>query len=308
MTYHEDIERAWARMRSIPSRFLETESGTIEYVDEGKGQPVLMSHGIFGSHAEALGMIRTYYGDDAFAIAPSRFGYFGSQLPPHATPALQADVYASLLDDLGINRVVAIGFSAGGPSILEFGLRHPDRVDLLVLLSSALPRKPITRLVTALGAPLMRVFLRDRVMWTFMSLMPRSFQSLIGVPKAFDLSAGELATIREISESMLPVPPRREGVVFDAFVGNPHVNSCSLEEITTPALLIHAVDDGLAPYQTAVDAAVRIPAIRFVSLTGGHEFLGHEGAVQTAIHSALAEVVSTSTHPTSPTVAPGAGA
>jgi pimeloyl-ACP methyl ester carboxylesterase len=288
--YAQELDAAWARMRAVPSRTLEIPWGRLEYATEGSGQPVLMSHGIFGSHAEALGMIRTYFGDGALAIAPSRFGYFGSQLPPQATPTLQADVYASLLDDLGIGRVVAIGFSAGGPSIVEFGLRHPDRVDLLVLLSSALPRKPIPRLVTTLGPPLMKASLTDRTMWTFKTLMPRAFQRLIGVPKGFKPSAAELVTIREIGESMLPVRPRRNGVVFDTFVGNPHVNGCRLEEISAPTLLIHAIDDGLAPYQTALDAAARMPAARFRSLQGGHEFLGHEDQVRTEIHTALAEI------------------
>ena len=289
-TYAQDLDAAWARIRALPSGTLETPWGRLEYATEGTGQPVLMSHGIFGSHAEALGMIRTYYGDGALAIAPSRFGYFGSQLPPHATPALQADAYASLLDELGIGRVVAIGFSAGGPSIVEFGLRHPDRVDLLVLLSSALPRKPIPRLVTTLGPSLMKASLRDRTMWTFKTLMRHAFQRLIGVPKGFKPSAAQLATIRDIGDSMLPVRPRREGVVFDTFVGNPHVNGCRLEEISAPTLLLHAIDDGLAPYQTALDAAARMPAARFCSLRGGHEFLGHEDQVRTEIHTALAEI------------------
>jgi pimeloyl-ACP methyl ester carboxylesterase len=66
-------------------------------------------------------------------IGPSRFGYFGSSLPDGATPAGQADAYALLLGHLGVGRVVVLGFSAGGGSLLEFGLRHPDRVIALIL-------------------------------------------------------------------------------------------------------------------------------------------------------------------------------
>ena len=42
-------------------------------------------------------------------IAPARFGYFGSTLPPNATPADQADAYALLMDHLGIDRAAVIG-------------------------------------------------------------------------------------------------------------------------------------------------------------------------------------------------------
>ena len=71
-------------------------------------------------------------------IAPSRFGYFHSSLPPGATPADQADAYALLLDHLGIGRAVVFGFSAGRGSVLEFGLRHPDRVIGLILANCRL--------------------------------------------------------------------------------------------------------------------------------------------------------------------------
>ena len=135
----------------------------------------------------------------------------------------------------------------------------------------------------------MKFALTDRIMWTYRTLFPRTFQHLIGVPRSFEPSASEVATIREIGASMLPVRPRRDGVVFDAFTGNPHVNSSALEEISVPALLVHATDDGLAPYRTAVNAAARMPSATFVSLQGGHEFLGHEHEVCTAISTALAQ-------------------
>ena len=61
-------------------------------------------------------------------IAPSRFGYFGSTLPTQRDPADQADAYALLLDHLGIDRAAIIAYSAGSASVLEFALRHPDRV------------------------------------------------------------------------------------------------------------------------------------------------------------------------------------
>src|SRR5919106_5061836 len=114
--YERDIAKAWERVRAVPSRTLRTRFGMVEYATAGEGQPVLMSHGVMGGHPQGLGMVATYYGP-AFAISPSRFGYFGSILPAGATPATQADVYAEVLDELGVERAVVIGFSAGGPSM-----------------------------------------------------------------------------------------------------------------------------------------------------------------------------------------------
>lgn len=287
--YKLEIASAWQRVNAVASRTLETPWGRVEYAIVGSGQPGLMSHGVFGGHAEGLGMVRTYYGECAFAIAPSRFGYFASELPPHATPALQADVYATLLDALGIEKAVVIGFSAGGPSMIELALRHPHRVELLVLMSSALPRDPLPRLVTKVMPPLMRAaFSTDHMFWMFKTLMPRMFRHLIGVPKRYQASPAELATLREVGESVFPIRPRRDGAVFDTFLGNPYVNSCPLEEITPPTLVIHAADDALAPYETAAKAAARMPQARFVTIDrGGHELLGHEVAVRQAVADSL---------------------
>jgi pimeloyl-ACP methyl ester carboxylesterase len=114
MSYRKDIKTAWERVHAVPSRTFESSLGPVEYALEGEGPPLLMSHGIQGSHVEGISMVETYVGTGWMGIAPSRFGYFGSALPNHATPALQADVYVELLDHLGVDRAVAMGYSAGG--------------------------------------------------------------------------------------------------------------------------------------------------------------------------------------------------
>src|SRR5512132_2141505 len=84
--YAKDMERAWNRVRAVPSAHIETPFGGLEYAQRGTGAPVLMSHGIWGSHAEGIGMVPTYIGDGYSSVAPSRFGYFGTALPPKAAP------------------------------------------------------------------------------------------------------------------------------------------------------------------------------------------------------------------------------
>lgn len=70
-------------------------------------------------------------------IAVSRFGYLRTPLPADASAAAQADAHACVLDALGIRRAAVLGVSAGGPSALQFALRHPERTAALVLLVPA---------------------------------------------------------------------------------------------------------------------------------------------------------------------------
>lgn len=106
---------------------------------KGQGLPLLVSHGVLGCHVDGVdGWWSNLWGPGFRVIAPARFGYFGSALPAGATPADQADAYALLLDHLGVERAVVAGFSAGSGSILEFGVRHPQRTVALLLANCRL--------------------------------------------------------------------------------------------------------------------------------------------------------------------------
>jgi pimeloyl-ACP methyl ester carboxylesterase len=66
-----------------------------------------------------------------------------------------------------------------------------------------------------------------------------------------------------------------QGVAFDAFVADPHVNNCQLEAITVPTLIVHAKDDPLVSHEAAQRAAGRIPGARLLCVErGGHLLLG----------------------------------
>jgi len=289
MSYRKDIEKAWDHVRSIPSRKLETEIGTVEYAIGGTGQAVLMSHGILGCHTEGVGMVGAYFGTDCMAIAPARFGYFGSTMPADATPTLQADVYEKLLDDLEVDRALVIGYSAGGPSAIEFSLRHRERVLALALTSSALP--PSVKPPGFMRPVLSTITRTELLFWMFKAYMPRKLRGMMGVPKDYVATAEEEVRIHDVGESIFPIVPRRVGFVFDAFVGNPYVAQCALEEINVPTIVVHSADDSLAPYEHAVDAVARIPHAEFVTLdTGGHLFLGHEGDVRRVLNHFVGSV------------------
>jgi pimeloyl-ACP methyl ester carboxylesterase len=180
--YRDDMRRAWDRINAVPAERLQTSFGAIEYTQKGQGVPLLVSHGVLGCHVDAVdGWWSRMPGPGFRVIAPSRFGYFGSSLPPGATPAGQADAYALLLDHLGIGRVAVVGFSAGSGSALGFGLRHPDRVIGLILANCRLGGG-VT--VSTAFAPVFRLaYGADWLFWVFKKLMPAAFSRIMGRPR-----------------------------------------------------------------------------------------------------------------------------
>jgi 2-hydroxy-6-oxonona-2,4-dienedioate hydrolase len=98
-------------------------------------------HGIYGGFDAVRLTVDPWIGNGFRAVAPSRFGCLGSPMPPNAISADQADAYAVLLDALRIEQAGVVGFSAGSVSAMQFGLRHPDRITALVLMSGHYPQK-----------------------------------------------------------------------------------------------------------------------------------------------------------------------
>jgi pimeloyl-ACP methyl ester carboxylesterase len=287
--YRQDMRRAWDRINAVPSGRLDTGFGAIEYTDKGQGVPLLVSHGVLGCHVDAVdGWWSRMPGPGFRVIAPSRFGYFGSSLPPGATPAGQADACARLLDHLEIGRAVVLGLSAGSGSALEFGLRHADRAIGLILANCRLGGG-VT--VSKAFAPVFRrAYGADWLFWVFKKLMPAAFSRMMGAPKGYRPASEEEAQVMAgLRDLLFPLRPRREGAVLDGFVSNPAANRFPLEQLAVPTLVISAKDDPLAPYRFAAQAASRIPGARLVTIErGGHLFLGHDAEVRNEISAFVA--------------------
>lgn len=276
-SYVEHIRRAEERLSTYDTRTIDWAGGTIRYAERGSGIPLLVSHGIVGGFDAALVTAERWAGDGFRVIGPARFGYLGSALPEGASPPLQADAFAALLDALEIDRAAMLGFSAGGPPAIQFALRHPDRITSLVLASSRLPTSPYVKV----PAFLYRMVFSERVFWLLRTLAPGRLARLMGVPKGFRPTPGEWDSIYFLMDGLFPVAPRTDGIVLDATLTNPDVEGYPLEEIAVPTLIVHAADDTLARHETAPRASARIPGGRLVTVDrGGHLFLGREAVVR----------------------------
>jgi len=70
-----------------------TARGPIEYAVQGHGIPVLAVHGAGGGYDQGLLVAGNAFGEGYQVIAPSRFGYLRTPVPPDVSPAAQADAH-----------------------------------------------------------------------------------------------------------------------------------------------------------------------------------------------------------------------
>jgi pimeloyl-ACP methyl ester carboxylesterase len=249
-----------------------TEFGDIEYAVQGSGPPVLLAHGAGGGYDQGLLISEFYIGNHYYFIAPSRFGYVRSSIPENGSPATQADAYAALLGILGVERVVMVAFSDGGPSALQFALRHPDRCAALVMISAKSQTPPPTTPLQTLvfGS----IFRSDYLFWLITEYMRPFLLSMFGMSGDVQkqTTARSRQLVSDFLDSMHPISLRKDGIYHDmATLAVLPEDVFRLEQIAVPTLVIHAVDDGLQPYRHGVNTATRVPDAVFVSYAqGGH--------------------------------------
>ena len=281
--YRRDLTAAQDRLAAVQRQSVHTSFGTLEYAEAGAGDPVLVSHGIFHGCDGGLLSVRSRLPTRRI-IAPSRFGYLGSELPAGATPRDQADAFAALLDRLDLGQVDVVGISAGTTAALECALRHPDRTSHLVVLSGSFPGDPLAVAPPAWA----KLAYSDLPLWVMKKFARPRFASLMGVPAGFPKTPEQAQEMDEMLESIFPIGPRRAGAVFDAYVSNPWVNDVPIEKITPPTVIVHARDDPMCSFGPAEQAAHRIPGCVLVALeSGGHLGLGQGEFTRAALERLL---------------------
>jgi 2-hydroxy-6-oxonona-2,4-dienedioate hydrolase len=292
--YQRDIARALVRI-STGSQIVQTDCGPIEYAVAGDGPPVLIVHGAGGGFDQGMEFGEPLVHKGFRVIAMSRFGYLRTPLPSDATPPAQADTHACLLDALHIRKAALVGASAGAPSSMQFALRHPERTSALVLLvpASYVPRpNNAPPLLTPTGTQfLFDTALRsDLLFWAASKFAPDSvMRAVLATPPSVvkNAVADEQARVQRMMEHILPVSPRRLGLLNDAPVTS-SLPRYELEKITAPTLVISVADDLFGTFDGARYTATHIPHARFIGYTsGGHVWVGHHNEVTSEIAAFL---------------------
>lgn len=260
---------AQRRLEAYHAKTATLSYGNMTYVDSGTGEAILSVHGIFGGYDQAYDTCRELAASNRI-IAPSRFGYLGSDVLGGGTPAEQAAAYVQLLDKLEIDQVYILGTSAGGTTAIRFALDYPERTKGLILYCSAPPltEKPDSY-AQYQGPP---------------SFLCNNFAMFVISPLFEPIMGMQPDTIF----SMLPIEQRSVGVEIDATLTNPDMarnfDDYPIENLQVPTLIFHAEDDRLASYADMEKAVQRFPDCTFIRFeTGGHLMAGHGAEIKKAL-------------------------
>ena len=256
---------------------INTSCGQLSYIDENPDsvnstETIFSVHGICGGYDQAYEICSPYAGKYRL-IAPSRFGYPGSDLPDNATIKMQVEAFIELLDQLKLDKVYMLTTSAGGTCAIKFALQHPERLKGLIMYSSGVPGYPAAenpeKKTKYAGMP--SAFCSDFAMWFWSPL----FKPLMGMDSS-------------VLKHILPMKQRKAGIIFDGKISNTDMINYPVEynlsNIEVPVLIIHSKDDMLADFEKVEPWISAIKDCTFVPLeSGGHLMEGNNDLVEQSV-------------------------
>ncbi|MDA9661172.1 alpha/beta hydrolase [Gammaproteobacteria bacterium] len=224
------------------SKIAKTKLGPIEYKMIGDKGPVLMSvHGSPGGYDQNI------LSSGAFRILMlSRPGYLRTPLSVGQTAGEQATAYSELLEVLGIQKVVVMGISGGGPSSMEFAAKFPEKTLGLIAFEAVSYSEDYANKFPEDESMLNG---SDFSMWAglyYMSFLGAKKKAAMMLPNLKNRmrlisNPKNVAKLKSMEWSIWPMSLRREGVANDyqQFVDL----SIPFEKINVPTLAIHGNED-----------------------------------------------------------------
>jgi pimeloyl-ACP methyl ester carboxylesterase len=262
------------------SKLISTASGSVEYGKSGSGPAVLISHGSPGGYDMGLAFADLLESPQFTYLVPSRPGYLRTPLEAGRSPAEQADLYAALLDALSIKQATIIGISGGGPSALQFALRHPERCTSLVIVSGIAQYYSEQQCWQDLS-PFQRLIKQTT---TKLSSSNPLLYTMLLLTKLLSKNVALAALVRPATL----YAQRQRGYNNDKaqFI---KITGYPLHSIAVPTFIVHAIDDDEVSFANAELLASQVPQAKLLAIPDAKHmaFYTHANIVMPALKEFL---------------------
>jgi pimeloyl-ACP methyl ester carboxylesterase len=241
----------------------------------GTGDPVLLIHGLGLSGGAWWRTVDTLAGSMRVITYDHR-GIGQSESLTHAyTTEAMADDAVSILDDLEMERVHVYGFSLGGMIAQQVALRHPGRVQALVLGGTHSGGRRVAYPDAEVAA-----FFRRR------ATMPSEQAAWASVPYNYGprSRATQADRIAEDIGRRLRNPFNERAYQAQLLAGSLHNCYRRLSRIQAPTMVVHGARDRIIPVANAHMTAELVPGAELRILEeAGHLYPTEEPTVDKAI-------------------------
>ncbi len=270
-------------------RWVVVEDRPVNVIDLGSGPPLVFIHGLAGCWQNWLEQLPVFAAERR-VIAIDLPG-FGFSAMPRETISISgyARIVEGLLHELGVDAAAVVGNSMGGFIGAELAIDYPERVERLVLVSSAgitTDHAPIGRLVPALR------FAERALLIATGAVAARS--DTVARRRRLRLVTLSIAVAHP---TLLPGPLSAEQLrgsgkpgFIDAFQSITHYAIRDrLPQIAAPTLIVWGANDRLVPQRDAEVFARLIPDARKIVYadTGHVSMLERPGRFNADLHSFL---------------------
>lgn len=247
-----NLEDAQLSSKIVPKR-AKTALGVAEYVEVGDGPVVVALHGAMGGYDQSLILAQTIGQAGYRYIAMSRPGYLGTPMSSGASPEQQGDLIAALLDSLGIAQAGVMAVSGGGPAAVQFGLRHAERCQGLVLVSTCADKVEVPipfsfKVMTILARmPFFVKRFRKKAEQDLAGVAKRSIRD----PEIWSRTINDEKTWPLFS-TMLLSTYHRMGERLDGTKNDIQITRTAtypLEKLALPVLIVHGTEDALVDFE-----------------------------------------------------------
>jgi pimeloyl-ACP methyl ester carboxylesterase len=207
-------------------------AGTRLYaLEQGQGAPIVYLHGGLADHRGAVYRLAPLAATHRL-ITPDQRGAGRSVFGGELSWELLADDLAALLDHLGLERAVVGGSSGGSATALAFALRHPERVQALVLVWPLYPG-------SAHGLPQAAQVAMDRMDDHGRRAVAEGIEAVIPLYAALPepMRSGAIATARTFDPASIAATTR-----FLASGAQPMTRTEELAALEMPVLVVPGID------------------------------------------------------------------